>query len=42
MFSLIIDKYCLKLEDFDEFQAEKQKLSLLAGKQIFVDFTRIQ
>ena len=41
MLSSFIDKNCLKVEDLDDLQAEKQTLWLLAGKQILFDFTKI-
>ena len=35
-----MDKNSAKIEDFDDSQAEKQTLLMLAGKQVLFDFTQ--
>ena len=39
--SVISNKNCAKIEDFDDLEAEKQTLWIPAGKQILFDFTKI-
>ena len=39
MLSSLIDKNCLRVEDFGDLQAERQTLWMLECKQILFDFT---